>query len=265
MSWGFDLQEDAQRSLWWRAITGYTLRRSTFFTCDAQVTASLAAKYGISGDRMSVFPWGVDLQHFTPAAARIEPQDAAKRFVVLCNRSWEPRYGVDCVARAFALAARRVPDMILVLLGGGSEAGNIKNALTGAGLSERVEFGGYVSQEELPHWYRKADVYVSASHVDGSSVSLMEALACGTPALVSDIPANREWVEDEGNGWLFRDGDAEALADRLVEISGRRAELEGFARRARETAEKKADWASNFPVLLHSYEEAVRLHGEGEA
>jgi glycosyltransferase involved in cell wall biosynthesis len=265
MSWGFDLQEDAQRNLWWRAITRYTLKRSTFFTCDARATAALATAYGMSKNRMSLFPWGVDLKHFAPGGAPRVPGRAAQRFVVLCNRSCEPRYGVDCVARAFALAARHVPAMVLVLLGGGSEESKIRKTLTDAGLAERVEFGGYVSQDELPHWYRRADIYVSASHVDGSSVSLMEALACGTPALVSDIPANREWVEEGLNGWLFPDGDAEALADRLVQISNRRAELAGFARRARASAEKKADWQANFPVLLHSYEEAVRLHQEGEA
>jgi glycosyltransferase involved in cell wall biosynthesis len=264
MSWGFDLQEDAPRNLWWGAITRYTLKRSTFFTCDAQVTAVLAAKYGMSRDRMSLFPWGVDLTHFAPPAAPTEPRAGRRRFIVLCNRSWEPRYGVDCVARAFVLAARRVPDMTLVLLGGGSEASKIKGALMEADLAQRVEFGGRVSPQELPDWYRMANIYVSASRVDGSSVSLMEALACGTPALVSDIPANREWVEENVNGWLFPAGDVKALADLLVEIWGRRADLPAFGRRARKTAERKADWGKNFPLLLHSYEEAVRLHREGK-
>ncbi|MFN2120042.1 MAG: glycosyltransferase [Anaerolineales bacterium] len=261
MSWGFDLQEDAKRNLWWRAITQYTLKRTTFFTCDAQVTAQLAANYGVSRDRMSLFPWGVDLDHFAPTAT---PKGVSASFTVLCNRSWEPRYGVDCVARAFSLAARRNPDLRLVLLGEGSQGPEIRRTLAEASVTERVRFGGRVSQESLPDWYRRADLYVSASHIDGSSVSLMEALACGTPALVSDIPANREWVRDEVNGWLFPDGDANALAERLEQISSRRAELPGFSRRARQTAEEKADWRTNFPVLLRSYEEAVRLHAEGE-
>jgi glycosyltransferase involved in cell wall biosynthesis len=264
MSWGFDLQQDARRNLWWQAVTRYTLKSSTYFTCDARTTWELAVKYGMAENRMSRFPWGVDLEHFTPSKSQGKPKGAAARFVVLCNRSWEPRYGVDCVARAFILAVRRVPEMMLVLLGGGSEAPRIKATLAEDGVAERVEFGGRASQAELPDWYRLADLYVSASHIDGSSVSLMEALACGTPALVSDIPANREWVEEGDNGWLFPDGDTEALADRLVELWGRRTELPAYGRRARQTAERKADWDKNFRVLLRSYEEAVRLHKGGE-
>jgi glycosyltransferase involved in cell wall biosynthesis len=265
MSWGFDLQEDAPRNIWWRTVTRYTLKRSTFFTCDAQVTARLAVKYGMSRDRMSLFPWGVDLKHFAPVRTPRKPKGASEPLIVLCNRSWEPRYGVDCVARGFAQAARRDAHLRLVLLGEGSQGSTIRQTLARAGVTERVEFGGHVSQESLPDWYRKADLYVSASRVDGSSVSLMEALACGRPALVSDIPANREWVEEGVNGWLFPEGDAEKLADRLVEIAARRGEFPGFGQRARQTAERKADWGKNFPVLLHSYDEAVRVHREGEA
>ncbi len=80
----------------------------------------------------------------------------------------------------------------------------------------RVHFGGHISQADLPRWYHMADLYISPSHVDGSSVSLMEALASGLPCLVSDIPGNKEWIEDGVNGWLFRDGDVDDLAEKIL-------------------------------------------------
>jgi glycosyltransferase involved in cell wall biosynthesis len=67
-----------------------------------------------------------------------------------------------------------------------------------------------------------ADLYISPSHVDGSSVSLMEALACGLPALVSDIPANQEWVSEGVNGWLFPDGNADILAEKILAVIAQR-------------------------------------------
>ncbi len=84
------------------------------------------------------------------------------------------------------------------------------------GVLDRVHFGGQVGQKDLPRWYHMADLYISPSHVDGSSVSLMEALASGLPCLVSDIPGNREWIEDGVNGWLFRDGDVDDLAEKIL-------------------------------------------------
>jgi hypothetical protein len=59
--------------------------------------------------------------------------------------------------------------------------------------------------------YQMADFYISPSHVDGSSVFLMDTLTCGLPCLVSDISANKEWVQEGYNGWLFPDGDHNAL------------------------------------------------------
>ena len=259
MSWGFDLMQDAERNAWWRWVTGYTLRRSAFFVSDAEVTRSRAVAYGMEVGCTAVFPWGVDLAHFKPQQKRAGPRKARKAaFVLFCNRSWEPRYGVDVLARAFVRVAEKRPDVTLLLLGDGSQAQDIRQILSSGVMAQRVQFAGHVSQTELPRWYGMADLYISPSHVDGSSVSLMEALACGLPALVSDIQANKEWVADGVNGWLFPDGDAEALAARILDVMDRHADLQAAGRAARQTAEHKADWSRNFGVLLRAYEQALQ-------
>ncbi len=270
MSWGFDLMQDAERDPVWRWATRFTLQRSSYFVSDANVTRERAIAYGIPRQRTAVFPWGVDLKQFHPgarraqpvirAAARVPSRHAIPRrrpqgMVILCNRSWEARYGVDVMARAFVMAAGALPGATLILLGAGSQGEKIRSILERGGRMGRVQFGGHVRQSEIHRWYRKADLFVSPSHVDGSSVSLMEAMASGTPPLVSDIPANREWVKHNVNGWLFRDGDPEDLAQRLIWIAGRRAALNRIGRAARKTAEQRADWTRNFKVLLESYEQ----------
>ncbi len=258
MSWGFDLMQDAERNAWWRWVTRFTLRRSTFFTSDARVTCDRAVAYGMDPGRTTVFPWGVDLRHFKPAPAAAR-RGSSKAFVLFCNRSWEPRYGVDVLARAFVKVVQGGAPVSLLLLGGGSQARQIQQILMSGGALDRVQFGGQVPQADLPRWYRMADLYISPSHVDGSSVSLMEALACGVPALVSDIPANQEWVSEGGNGWLFPDGDADALAGRILELIPQRRKLVRVRRLARLSAEQRADWTRNFGMLLKAYDQAVLL------
>lgn len=277
MSWGFDLMQDAERNSWWRWVTRYTLRRSSFFTSDAVVTREKAVTYGMRRDRTSVFPWGVDLDQFGPrkpgrtgrpsAAGKLRNRtrsrgaERARRssLVLFCNRSWEPRYGVDVLAAAFVKAARQDPALSLILLGGGSQGQLIRKVLIGGGAEDRVQFGGQVPYSQLPRWYHMADVFISPSHVDGSSVSLMEALACGIPALVSDIPANREWVREGINGWLYPDGDANALADRILGIALQQGTLGKFSQAARRIAEERADWRRNFGILLKTYEKTRQV------
>jgi glycosyltransferase involved in cell wall biosynthesis len=256
MSWGFDLLQDADRNAWWRRVTRYTLRHSTFFTSDAEVTRQKAVAFGMKPERTIVFPWGVDLERFTPGKSSKRPQE----FVLFCNRSWEPRYGVDVLAHAFVRLAREREDIRLLLLGSGSQAVTIRQILERGGVSKQVTFPGQIPQSELPPYYQMADLYISPSHVDGSSVSLMEALACSLPCLVSNISANREWVVEGVNGWLFPDGDAAALAVKIGAVMEKRTSLPEIRRAARHTAEERADWRVNFSRLLETYRQTVSLH-----
>ena len=270
MSWGFDLMQDAERSEWMKWITSYTLKRSTFFTSDAQITRNKAIAYGMNPDRTVVFPWGVDLKHFCPEqlsagkktqVVKSKTQNARRKsFILFCNRSWESRYGVDVLAKAFVKVVNQREDVSLLLLSGGSQANVIRQILMNGGVLDRVQFGGQVSQRDLPRWYHMADLYISPSHVDGSSVSLMEALACGLPALVSDIPANQEWVREGVNGWLFPDGNADILAEKFLTVVAQGKKLTQIGRAARRSAEERADWKKNFAKLLEAYEQTIQLY-----
>lgn len=254
MSWGFDLLQDADRNRWWRWATRFVLHRATCFTCDCEAARQKAIQFGISRDRAVVFPWGVDLKQFFP----LKNNPGSRLFTLLCNRSWEPRYGVDVLAKAFTLVVASRSDVHLLLLAGGSQEEAIRQILHPGRLDDRVTYAGQVSQRELPAYYHMADLYISPAHVDGSSVSLMEALACGLPCLVSNIPANREWVTDGVNGWLFQDGDANALAARILLIMNSLESLSKVGEAARRVAEEKADWSKNFQKLLKAYELVLR-------
>lgn len=251
MSWGFDLMDDVHKGWMWEFATKYTLKRSTFFTSDANVTKEKAVAYGMNPEKTIVFPWGVNLEHFR--MQNEEGRMVKEGFVLFCNRSWEARYGVDVLARAFVKVAQQREDIRLLLLGGGSQSTYLRKIFQSGGVDEYVTYGGQISQTDLPRWYHIADLYISPSHVDGSSVSLMEALACGLPCLVSDIPANKEWVFDGVNGWLFRDGDSDQLAEKILAAMSQREKLPEIGRASRSEAEKRADWKKNAAALMEVY------------
>jgi glycosyltransferase involved in cell wall biosynthesis len=254
MSWGYDLVMDADKNAWMRRVTRYTLKRSAFFVSDANVSRNKAVAFGMPLERTVIFPWGTDIEHFTPKT--FKPSNV-QTFTLFCSRSWESIYGVDVLAKAFVKVANQDPNVDLILLGGGSQGAKIRQILMSGGVLDRVHFGGQVGQKDLPRWYHMADLYISPSHVDGSSVTLMEALACGLPCLVSDIPGNREWIEDGVNGWLFRDGDVNDLADKILYAIKNRDTFETIGKTARKTAEQKADWKKNFGKLLDAYQKTI--------
>jgi L-malate glycosyltransferase len=264
MSWGSDLLLDVDRSRWQRLCADYALHRSSVLLGDCQAVKDKAVGMGFEPGRVVIFPWGVDLERFCPG-----PADGLRAglgwqnaFVVLSLRSWEPVYGIEVLLKGFFAAARQAPALRLLLFGGGSQEGLVRQLLAESGLEERVHLGGQVQNEALPQVYRSADLYASASHSDGSSVSLMEALACGKPALVSDIPGNREWIGPGGPGWLFPDGDLQALADGILSAAHQRSSLGSLGAAARALAEERADWRKNFQIMLDGYEKAVQWNRE---
>ena len=256
MSWGSDLLKDAATM---PGRTRFTLNHTTVLLGDCQAVQQKAAEFRFPVERTVLFPWGVDLSRFSPGENEAQRAELGweEAFTLLALRAWEPLYGVDVIARAFARAAAQVPDLRLFLLGDGSQGPQLRQILQRADVLDQVLFGGQISQTRLPQYYHAADLYISASHSDGSSVSLMEALACGCPAIVSDIPGNREWITPGVEGWLFPDGDDAALAERIVAAARMRERLPEMGRAARTLAEQRADWRMNFLKLLGAYEMAI--------
>lgn len=257
MSWAFDLLRNARRSPWMRRATQCVLDRSAVLVADCQTVADQAGGYGFPRERMVLLPWGVDLDHFSSdqagGAGQVLKHDLGwqGQFVLFCNRTWSVPYGVDDLARAFLIAHRCRPDLRLLLAGDGPQSERIRNILAPAG--DAVYFPGWVTHEELPAFYGAGDLFISPSHCDGSSVSLLEALACGRPVLVSDIPSNCEWVKPGEVGDLFSDGDINALAIQILKLVDD-SDLAAYGRRARLLAEERADWRVNFPKLLRAYQ-----------
>lgn len=250
MSWGYDLLQEAEQNVFWGWMTRFTLQRSRVMVGDCETIRKQATRFGMEDTRIVTFPWGVDLTGFSPGSPSQKNSD---RFTLLSLRSWEPVYGVDVIARAFVQVARQHPDVSLTMLGAGSQAELIRNIFTEGGVLDRVYFPGQVGQAFLPEYYQAADLYLSASHIDGTSISLLEAMASGCPAVVSDIPGNREWIQPGVNGWLFKDGDPEALADYILQAIEQRRTLAEMGEAARGIAEQRADWQKNFPELLRAY------------
>jgi glycosyltransferase involved in cell wall biosynthesis len=267
MSWGSDLLKDAESSGQMRQITRRTLDRTDVLLADCQAVLDKAVALGFPRERIVVFPWGVDLELFAPGSAvdfrrELGWEDA---FIVLSSRSWEPLYGVDVLLRGFIKAALEIPDLRLIMLGNGSQTGILHGILKDSGVEGRVYFGGQVNSEKLADFYRASDLYISASQSDGSSVSLMEAMASGLPVLVSDIPGNREWVTPGEQGWLFPTSDDQAICDGIIRAYKKQDTLEKMSTAARTKAEMDADWSKNFPRLLGAYDMAVRLRGAEHA
>ena len=259
MSWGSDILVDADSSELWSWLTRYTLDRSDMLVCDCQavrVKVQQLATY--ADDGIVQFPWGVDLRQFAPGpdVLRLHEKPGWEgSFIILSTRAWEPIHGIDVLLSAFRQAHTSNKDLRLVLLGSGSQAEQIDQFIVDNDLQDVVYRPGQMPHLNLPDLFRAVDLFVSCTYSDGTSISLLEALATGLPVVVTDAFGNREWVLPVENGWLATAGDAGAFAHALLEAAG--SDISGRKRMSalnRCIAEERANWDRNFPKLLDAYE-----------
>ncbi len=261
MPWGSDVLVWPKRSRRDRAKARLALRAADGVACDAEtVKAEILALSGIAPDRIRVFPWGVDLDRFRPLEGASEVR---RRLgwegspVVVMTRQMREVYGVLEFARGFGRVLARTAGARLLLVGDGHLRPQVEEALSPLGPCWHA--AGAVENAGMPSFLQAGDVYASFSFSDGASVSLLEAMACGLPAVVTDLPANREWVVEGVTGFLVPPGDLEAMAERLGRLLADRALRRAMGERALAVARERADWRINAGTMLSCYEEALNL------
>jgi D-inositol-3-phosphate glycosyltransferase len=185
--------------------------------------------------RISMVPCGVDLNEFGPgdkARARRELGLSDHEFVVLQLGRMVPRKGVDNVIRAVAElgnrgdpAAARARPVRLLVVGGNSaepderltpEIGRLRTIAGDCGVADRVSFTGQKQCAALRACYVAADVFVSTPWYEPFGITPLEAMACGTPVIGSDVGGIRYSVVDGVTGYLVPPRDPAALAERLA-------------------------------------------------
>lgn len=245
-SWGSDLLVDARRDPGLRERATVALTRASAILVDSRTVEQMAVELGAAEEKMVRFPWGVDLTTFRwcplpPLVSRLK---------VVSLRSLEPSYRVDVLIAALATA----PHVELLVLGDGSAATDLKHTADAIGVADRVTFVGAVDERAVVDALRGAHVHVSTAPMDGTSVSLLQALAIGRPSIVADNASNREWIAHGVTGWLTPVGDVDALAEALRVAFAEQAALQSSAERGRSVVERDADWSVHAMTLCETIE-----------
>ena len=258
MSWGSDILLKPGESMLNRFITRFAISRANMIACDcAAVRNRIMELADYSMDKIIVFPWGVDLDQFRPALSRIKLREKLnwkQNKVVITTRSFELIYGTEVFLKAAGIIIKKNPHIRFVMVGDGSLRPQVEDFIARHNLKHAIYLAGRVSHDLLPDYFNEADLYVSSSYSDGTSVSLLEAMACGLPIVVSALPSNQEWVSQGINGWLVPAGDSEALSSAIIEALEHGDEARAMGEANISIARQKADWNKNSELLLEAYE-----------
>jgi glycosyltransferase involved in cell wall biosynthesis len=163
---------------------------------------------------------GIDTELFRPTAPSIARREG--RAVLVTTRRFVAKNGVRYLIDGLPRILEKIP-CDLYLAGIGPEERDLRERVAGHGIEPYVHFLGGVANRDLPPLLSSADVFVIPSLVEATSLSALEAMACERPVAASRVGGLPEIVDD-ANGALFRSGDPEDLAEKVVGLLRRPAE-----------------------------------------
>ncbi len=187
--------------------------RKTRFTVVSDSTREDLARRGIPRENMEVIYNAVDHNLYNPGPGS-KPEEPLIGYVGRIKRY----KSIDHLVRAAKIVFARFPHARLEIAGAGDYLNPLVALVQQLGVADRVHFRGYVSEEEKVGILRRAHVVVNTSSKEGWGVTVIEANACGTPVIASDVPGLRDAVVDGKTGFLVPYGDIGTFADRMMEV-----------------------------------------------
>jgi glycosyltransferase involved in cell wall biosynthesis len=249
---GSDLRMALENGGFLRKIFVYVCHHADHLNCVSNVQKKDLEQLGITNEKISVIPMGVD-EAFLEIGKNRKIELNKRPFTILSNRNLLPIYNVSLLIRAIPIILKEEPRTKFLIAGDGSEKKSLESEVENLNLSHSVQFLGRVPHDEMPDLLSQADIYASTSLHDGTSVSLLEAMGSGAFPIVTDIPSNREWISPGQNGFLVPANEEKLLAKKIIDAIRDRALLEISRKENLSLIEEKVLWSVNIEKIKKMY------------
>lgn len=244
-----------------RAALSTKIRRADFIVCISEFHRQFFLDEGARPEQLFVTYCGIDTTHFTPnRRARGEGEP----FHILSAGRLVEKKGFPDLIAACKLLNKRNFDFRCTIGGSGPDEATLRAQIAEAGLDDRITLTGEaLKQEDIPAFMNSGDVYclpcvwASDNDVDGLPQMLMEAMACGLPAVSTRLVGIPDLVIDQETGLLVEPNDTEALADALMQLAQEQDLATRLAQAGHTHVTKNFDLGTCLDPLLDRYRKAL--------
>lgn len=245
-AWGSDILVLPHKSWLLKKMVQYNLGKADAFTSDSVFMADEMKRLSKNVKSVLIANFGIN----------VDFPSVVKENIIYSNRLHKQLYNIDKIIKAFEVFKKghsNESNWKLVIGAVGEETENLKMQVAQSSVKEDVEFIGWVDKNTNELWYSKSKIWVSIPDSDATSISLLEAMACGCIPIVSALPANKEWIEDGVNGLIVEHLDSEFISraleldeNKLIEMNKLRIEKDGLK-------------SSNRLKFIHLYKELLKI------
>lgn len=209
-TWGSDVLLVPKKHFISKKMVQFILNHSDYITADSQEMITTIKTLTINTNIKQVL-FGI-----TP----LTPKEKEK--IIYSNRLHKPLYNIDKIIDEFYFFSKKHPEWKLIVGAIGSETENLKQKVTVLQLNSKVEFVGWLTQEDNNKYYQKSYIYISIPSSDGTAVSLLEAMSAGCIPIVNDLKVSNEWIQNGLNGLIIKKED-ENIFEKALQLDQNKA------------------------------------------
>ena len=250
-----------------RALETHALRRAAAATTICEGLRGEIVGRGIPAGKITVIPNSVDLEHFAtlpsfdPALA--ESLGVADSMVVGFIGSFYAYEGLDLLLEALPRLVGTIPNLKVVLVGGGPDRERLEAMARDSGQGDKVVFTGRVAHEDVPRYYGLIDLLIYPRRRQRltdlvTPLKPLEAMANGRVLVASDVGGHKELIEHERTGFLFRADDLDDLVATVQNVAGRRQSWPEIRLAGRAYIERERTWLTTVKRYEQVYADARR-------
>ncbi len=247
--WGMDIT-DSPRNPIMKQIVRYSLKKSERIFCTSNYLLEQTRPLTSDNKKLVHIPFGIDIERFAPANRLLR-----EKIVIGSTKSFEAKYGIMNLVKAFEMVSKKYKDIELLLIGSGSMKGEVQTYVNKSHCHRSVTLLDAVDIDEIPGLINQMDIYVmpSVSNSETFGVAALEASACGIPVIGSNIGGIPEVIEHEITGLLVPPDDIEALVSALDRLIDSRNLRDVMGKAGRTFVKKNYLWENNVHELISYY------------
>lgn len=247
--------DNPEKSFFKNILIRYAIRNADIYHAWGTHMRDCFINLGAPQDKISTFPRGVKTNIFTPSGF-----NNSNKLTIIMTRGLKPNYDLELALKAMSILNKKGIDFCFYILGDGTYKKSLENLSYDLGIEKKVLFMGNIKNDELPSILRKARIYISPVPTDGVSASLLEAMSCGLIPIVVDNEANRLWITNGKNGFLFKRGNYFDLADAILKTHRGHFNENKIGVFNRNFVIEKADFDVNMKKIEGYYERLISKH-----
>ncbi len=246
-TWGSDVLVLPKTSIMFKRIVKFNLNHADIITSDSLYMSEEIRKLAARCKTIHTINFGI---HNYPDNVDM----SQKQNIILSNRLHKPLYNIDKIICAFAKLIKQnkqFADYKLVIAATGTETDKLIDLVNTLGIKNSVNFVGMLSYLELINYYKIARIFISIPSSDATSLSVLEAIGYGCYPILSNIPANLEWVLDGINGNICQNNE---VLDEYILNAIKTADFEKTAKFNHDLIGQKAVAENNLAKFISLYE-----------